>query len=192
MTVAVSKSRLTPDQFVALPDSRNYELIDGILVERKFMGAYASYIAGQIIYFLNAYAHRSGAGWVLDSETTYQSFKSRDTLRRADVSFVRMGRLHNERPPEGYVTIAPDLAVEVVSPSNSAYEVQEKVADYVDAGVGLIWIVYPNTRHVQVYEAGALVGELDETETITGGAVLAGFSCAVADFFKAPAPRPQS
>ena len=188
MTLAPAKARLTADQFIALPDAENYELIEGALVERRLMGAHASYIAGRIVHLLNTVVDRTGRGWVLDSETTYRCFGDPDTLRRADVSFLRAGRLPGERIPEGYVTIPPDLAVEVISPTNLAYEVQEKIRDYIEAGVRLIWIVYPNTQRVQIHDSTGFVAELETEGTISGGDVVPGFSVAVAEFFKRPGP----
>jgi Uma2 family endonuclease len=192
MTLATAKSRLTADEFMALPHAHEYELVEGSLVERKFIGAYSSYVAGRIIYLLNALSDRTGCGWVLDSETTYRCFGDPDTLRRADVSFVRVGRFPNERVPEAYVTIAPDLAMEVISPTNLAYEVQEKIRLYIEAGVRLIWVVYPNTEQVQVYDATGFVAELEADETISGGDVVPGFSARVSDFFKRPVPPEQT
>jgi Uma2 family endonuclease len=188
MTVATAKSRVTADEFMALPGAGNYELVEGALSERKFIGAHASYVAGRIIYLLNLLIERTGGGWVLDSETTFRCFASPDTLRRPDVSFIRLGRLKDERLPEGYMTIPPDLAVEVISPSNLAYEVQEKVLEYREAGVRLVWVVYPNTRRVQIYDPSGLVDELDESDTILGEDAVPGFACLVAEFFKQPGP----
>jgi len=188
MTLATAKSRLTADEFMALSDADDYELIEGILVERDPMGAHASYVAGRIIHLLNTLVDQTGCGWVLDSETTYRCFGDPDTLRRADVSFVRLGRLPGERIPEGYVSIPPDLAVEVISPTNLAYEVQEKIRLYADAGVRLIWVVYPNTQQVQVYDLTGSIEELGGDEMISGGDAVPGFSARVSDFFKRPSP----
>ena len=86
--------------------------------------------------------------------------------------------------PKGWPAVAPDLAVEILSPSNRRPAVREKVREYFAAGARLVWVVDPETRTAMVY-AGNLRGtELDEAETITGGDVLPGFSCRVAEFFE--------
>lgn len=188
MTLATAKSRLTADEFMELPDAENYELIEGSLIERDFMGARASFVAGRIGHLLNLLVDQTGCGYVLDSDTTYRCFGDPDTLRRADVSFVRVGRFPGEEVPEGYVELCPDLAVEVISPRNFAYQVQEKIRLYIEAGVRLIWVVYPNTEQVQVYDATGFVAELEKDELIAGGDAVPGFSARVSDFFKQPYP----
>ena len=94
------------------------------------------------------------------------------------------------RVPEGYMTIPPDLAVEVISATNLAYAVQEKIRDYVGAGVRLVWIVYPNTQYVQVHDSTGFVAELGGDNLISGGEAVPGFSARVSDFFKRPLPPP--
>src|SRR5438270_347459 len=114
MTLAAAPTQLlTAEEFLALPDARDFELIDGHLVERGPMGAESSYVAGQVVTALNLYRRERGAGWVLESETSYRCFGSPRTVRRADASFIRAGRLPGERLPKGDIRIAPDLAVEV-------------------------------------------------------------------------------
>ena len=82
-----------------------------------------------------------------------------------------------------FLELAPDLAVEVVSPSDSANEIQEKVNEYLDVGVRLIWVVYPIQHTVTVYAADRAGRLLNEADTLDGGDVLPGFSLAVADIF---------
>jgi Uma2 family endonuclease len=100
---------------------------------------------------------------------------------------VRRGRLIPDEPPEGYITIAPDLVVEVVSPNDLYYEVDRKVEEYLDAGVQLVWVINPDTRSVQVYVPGSGVTRLDDSQELTGRDVLPGFACRVGDLFPAPA-----
>ena len=187
MTIAAAK-RLTADEFMALRDAAEFELIDGNLVERKQMGAQSSYVAAQISRQLGNYAERQGSGWVLESETTYRCFGSADTLRRADVSFIRRGRLAGERLPESYVDIAPDLAVEVVSPSNSANEIENKVLDYFAAGVELVWVAYPQARTIHICRPDGTGNVLREGGQLDSGAVLPGFHCEIAELFPRKAP----
>src|SRR5947209_4582870 len=100
MTIAAAETTLTGEEFLALPDAHDYELIDGHLVERGPMGAESDYVALQIATFLNLYRRERREGWVLSSETTYRCFGSPRTFRRADVSYIRPGRLPGETVPK--------------------------------------------------------------------------------------------
>jgi Uma2 family endonuclease len=182
MTVTALK-KMTADEFLAMRDARDYELIDGRPVGRKLMGAHASYIAGQVSRHLGNFNERRPSGWVLESETTYRCFDAPDTLRRADVSFIRYGRLPGERLPDGYVDIAPDLAVEVVSPSNTADEVEDKVLEYLAAGVETVWVIYPHARTIHIRRRGGSSEVRDQTQQLEGESVLPGFSCPIEQLF---------
>jgi Uma2 family endonuclease len=99
------------------------------------------------------------------------------------VAFVAAGRLSADRPPKGFVELAPDLVAEVVSPSDSAREVEEKVQDWLSAGVRLVWVVHPSTRSVTVYRSLQDIRVLTESDTLNGADVLPGFTCPVRDLF---------
>ena len=106
-----------------------------------------------------------------------------DKVRKPDACFVRRGRLVPDEPPEGFITIAPDIVVEVVSPTDYYYDVERKVEEYLEAGVSVVWVINPDTRSVKVYAQGAGVMKLDDKEELTGGDVLPEFRCAVASLF---------
>jgi Uma2 family endonuclease len=183
MTLAPEKTEFTFEEFLALPDSRDYELVGGRLVERKTMGVYANFIAAQILTVLNAYCRDHKAGAVFNAETLYRCFGSPNTTRKADVSYVRRERLSAEHLTAGYFSIAPDLVVEVTSPNDLVYALEEKLADYRRAGVPLAWVVHPNTRSIRIHRLQGPPAELFEGQVITGESVLPGFSCPVSDFF---------
>ena len=127
------------------------------------------------------------AGWVLDSEASYQCFgDGRDTVRRPDVSFIRHGRLAGEQLPDGHLTIAPDLAVETIAPNDRVYEAQSKFAEYLEAGVRLVWGINPADRTVTVYSQKSDLPRVVRCgEELTGGEVLPECSCPVASLFPA-------
>lgn len=184
-----TKTHLTPDELASMPDEQNFELVNGLLVERA-MGSLSSWVGGHVLYILTEYCRRHRLGWVWPADNGFKCFADPDTVRKPDVSFVRFGRLPGEQPPTGYVTLAPDLAVEVISPTERAYSVDEKVADYLGAGVPLVWVINPVARTVRVHrpgKPGVILGEADE---LTGEHVLPGFRCAVADLFRPQAPAP--
>ncbi len=130
---------VTPDDLLNMPDSVAYELVDGNLVERH-MGAESSEIAARIIFLLGLFIRTARLGRIFGSDTSYQCFaEAPDKVRRADVGFVRLERLPNGRAPKGQCRVAPDLAVEVVSPNDTAEEVDEKVFEWLrgrPVGVG--------------------------------------------------------
>jgi Uma2 family endonuclease len=108
-------------------------------------------------------------------------------VRKADVSFIRLDRQTAAQAiEEGHCPIAPDLAVEVLSPNDLAYEVALKVSEYLRAGVRLVWVVHPEVRTVEVHRpqgAGVILHEQDE---LSSEDVLPGFRCRVADLFVMP------
>ncbi|MFO0849325.1 MAG: Uma2 family endonuclease [Gemmataceae bacterium] len=186
MTTQAARPPITPERFGRM-DSEGYELIDGRLV-RKPMGAEASWIQGWIGDVLRAFVRTHDLGIVFESECGYACFRG-NRVRKPDVSFVLAGRIPGGRPPQGDITIPPDLAVEVVSPQEKAYQLDAKVRDFLSVSVPLIWIVYPESRTVQVRAAGGVIRELSDTDELTGDPVLPGFRVRVADLFPSPPAR---
>jgi len=96
---------------------------------------------------------------------------------------VRRERFSPEHLLEGFLRIHPDLAVEVLSPNDTAYEIDEKVEEYLAAGVPLVWVVNPEKRIVEIHRKDGTVSKLRSTDEISGEDVLPGFRCPVAAFF---------
>jgi Uma2 family endonuclease len=175
----------TPEDLLRMPDGDRYELVDGHLVQRA-MGAESSRVAVILIRLLDAHAHTNRLGRVFATDCGYQCFPDHpNRVRYPDCSFVALGRLPGDRPPQGHVHIAPDLAVEVVSPNDVACDVEQRIEDFLRAGVQLLWVVYPNTRRVLVFRPGGHVSRLNETEELTGEDVLPGFRSPLAEVFDA-------
>jgi Uma2 family endonuclease len=165
-----------------------YELIDGILV-RKTMGAYESLIAGLIITFLNVYARPRRLGSVLGPDGMIRL--NPDLVRIPDVSFIAARRLPKGRFPRAPICpIVPDLAVEVLSEGNTKKEMDEKLADYVGAGVRLVWLVDPSKKSARVFTGRGPGRLVREHQSLDGGAVLPGFSLALRELFAEPAESP--
>ncbi len=172
---------LTPEDFLAIPDGNNYELVDGRLVERG-MGSWAGFVAGQLFSLIVEYKSGKRLGLVLNPEVSYQCFQG-NRVRKPDLSFIKTGRLPDDRVPEGHIRIAPDLAVEVVSPTDIQYDVDRKVAEYLEAGVPLVWVINPDVRVVFVYRADGSISGVREGGELDGEAAVPGFRCRVADLF---------
>lgn len=186
MSITVSQPTFTAEDLQDLPDGRKgYELVGGRLVEKQ-MGTLPSWVAGRILRML-APLEDQGLGWVLPPDTGFQGFiGERQKVRKPGVSFIRRGRLPEDRLPSGYCPVAPDLAVEVLSPNDRVYEIEDRIADYLAAGVPLLWLVNPETRVVQVIRPDGSSVRLNEQDELTGGEVLIGFRCPVADLFTLP------
>jgi len=176
---------VTPEQLLALPDSVDFELVRGSLV-RRLSNFEASEVAVKIACILGACIRGKRYGHLVGADASYQCF-SDDALkvRKPDVSFVRAGRFMNGQIPKGNCTIAPDLVVEVISPKDLAYAIDEKSIEYLDAGVPLIWIVSPMAKNVRVLRSASQGGGviLTAADVITGEDVIPGFSCTVGEFF---------
>ena len=112
-------------------------------------------------------------------------------VRKPDVSFIRAGRLPGDVLPSGFVRIAPDLAVEVVSPNDLAPELDEKLEDYQKAGVRLVWVIYPESRTVSVYRGDGSASRLHQDDVLSGEDVIPGFRCEVGSLFP-PIARPRA
>jgi Uma2 family endonuclease len=175
-----------PDELLELPDGDLYELVDGELVERK-MSVLSSWVAGETYGRIRDYLRNSGrGGWAFPEGTSYQCFPwDPGAVGRADASYIAPGRFDNDEVPEqGHLRIAPDLAAEVVSPHDSHSEVDHKVADYLEAGVHLVWVINPQTQSVHVYRPGAPdASRLSADDELDGEDVLPGFRCKVSDLF---------
>ena len=173
--------RATPDDLLKLEERGLFELVDGHLVEKR-MASEANWIAGRITYHLTAHVLDTEAGEVLP-EQTYLCFPDDPAqTRRPDVSLLLSARV--PRPwPTGHLTVRPDLAVEVVSPNDSAIELELKLDDYRSAGIPLVWVVFPDVRLIRVHKLGGPLTEVRAGEMLQGDPVLPTFSVPVADLF---------
>src|SRR5579864_1637883 len=126
---AIDTRQYTAEELLAMPEGVRFELVDGQLVERNG-GAISSWVGGILYHFLIAHCLRKNLEWVWPADNGYQCFPGHPSMvRKPDVSFIRRGRLPDERLPEGFLTIPPELAVEVLSPNDLAYEVDEKILE---------------------------------------------------------------
>jgi len=173
----------TVADYLALSDTRGWELDNGRLLEKN-VGTKSGWIGGELYFLISLFLKNHRLGWVFTSEAAYKCFPDHsDHFRKPDVSFIRYGRLAGEELPEPFITIPPDLAAEVISPNDTAYDVERKVAEYLEAGVKLVWVVNPDLRTVRIHRADGSIGLADERGQVSGEDVLPGFTFAVADLF---------
>jgi Uma2 family endonuclease len=173
----------TLDEFLMLPDSMGYELLDGHLVERN-SSENSSRIGARIIMLLGIEAERTGEATIYGADLTYTCFPDNvRNGRRADVSLIRKSRLKGLDDP-GTMPIPADLVVEVLSPTDHISDANRKVELYLSCGFGLVWVVDPENRITYVHRADGSVTKLRENDEITGEAALPGFRRSVAELFR--------
>jgi Uma2 family endonuclease len=168
---------------------RLYELVDGTLVE-KAMGFSESLIAGQILTAINVFARKHDLGRSTGADGTVRLLKG--LVRIPDVSFFCWDKLPGRvLPSKPIPDLFPDLAVEVLSKTNTSEEMERKLREYFLAGVRLVWMIDLRQRTAAVYTGpDAPAAILDETQTLDGGNVLPGFTLALAELFAdLPAPK---
>jgi Uma2 family endonuclease len=173
----------TEDDVVAVHDRTNHlcELLDGVLVE-KAMGFYEARMAAALIGLLEEFLTKHDLGIVLSSDGMMRLAPG--LVRIPDVSFLSWSHFPNrELPREPIPDIAPDLAVEVLSESNTKAEMQRKLWDYFDAGVRLVWYLDPETRTAEVYTGVDQCRRVREVQSLDGGDVLPGFSLPLSLWF---------
>jgi Uma2 family endonuclease len=180
---------VTPEELLAMPDGEHYELVDGVPVERT-MSLLSSRVEITLGRILDAHCVEKDLGWVFGPTCGYQCFPWKPgKVRRPDVSFIARDRLPTQdRWSEGYVIIPPDLAVEITSPTDEVYELEEKVEEYLRAGVRLIWVIHPEIRVVQVIRADRSGLRIASGGELSGEDVVPGFRCPVDALF--PEARP--
>lgn len=173
----------TPEDLLTMRDGDNYELVDGQLVERK-LSQESSWIAGRVFGRVDAFVEANGLGWTFPEGTSFQCFPDDPTrVRRPDTSFVRLQRQPAGPLQRGHGRVAPDLVVEVVSPHDLFQEVDEKVDEWLAAGVQLIWVINPRGRTVTVIRPDADAHKLNESDELHGDPVLPGLACRVTVLF---------
>ncbi len=177
--------RVTAADFLTRADQDDYELIDGKLKERC-MGADAVWVSGRFYKFVEAFADPAGLGLVFPDGLPLEIFGGRDYIPRPDGAYISFAKLGSTRPPEGSLRVAPELVIEVVSPSDNAYQVERKVRRYLEAGVEMVWVAYPESRSVHVFRRDGSSSVVRPPMSLDGEAILPGFSRPVADFFPAP------
>jgi len=164
-------------------ESARLELVRGEIVEMAPTGGLHGLVTMELSRLVANYVREQGLGVVIAAETGFILATNPDTVRAPDVAFIAKDRL--PRPvPQRYFPLPPDLAVEVVSPSDVAQDVRRKVIDFLQAGTRLVWVVYPETQTVDVYRPGQDVRVVDAQGVLQGEDVLPGFELPLRALFK--------
>lgn len=179
---------VTPDDLLRMPDQgQGYELVNGELRERK-MSTLSHLVAGEVYYHLRTHVGPNRHGWVFSEGTSYRCFPDdEDRVRRADCAFTRLDRhTSDQAESEGHCTVIPDLVVEVISPNDLAYEVNEKRMEWLAAGAQLVWVIDPVRQEVYAHRPDGTATLFRRTDTLTAEPVLPDFRVPVAELFRLP------
>lgn len=169
----------TPESLLRMLDFGRYELVDGQLVER--VGSFsASQVSMHLLMFLGNYVHSAQIGHVLSSKLGLRIYPDQSKIRFADGTFCANLSLE---PDTDYLESAPDLVLEVISPGEKASVVDMKVGEYLQAGVRLVWVVYPETRAVNVFRPNGNDSRISAGGALDGEDVLPGFSLPLSELF---------
>jgi Uma2 family endonuclease len=185
------KSLMTVDEFyefVNRPENqaRSFELVRGEVIEVSRPTRPHGRICVNVGYKLEQYARKTRKGNVVCNDTGVVLEQDPGTVRGPDIAYFDDVQ-HFEDLPKKWGDSVPRLIVEVLSPNDTARYIIDKIADYFRAGVEVVWVIDPDSKRVNVYSKSAGVKTLTEKDPLTGGDVLPGFRCKVADFFVLPA-----
>ena len=165
-------------------ENRRLELIEGEIHEMPPAGGEHGGITLDLGSVIRSHVKTHDLGYTTAAETGYILYKNpngKDTVVAPDVGFISKERLP-QGLPKGYIPAPPDLAVEVVSPGDSADEIDQKVVLYLRYSTRLVWVWYPKTKTV-IAHTPTSVQRLDINDTLDGGDVLPGFKLAVREIF---------
>ena len=177
----VATKPITVEEFEKVSCEGNWELIEGELVEVSPAGTRSVWVAGETFARLREHARATGLGWAFGDGAGFVLFDDRATVRSPDAAFVRRDRLPTLS--DHFVPVPPDLAVEVLSPSDRMANALGKVAMYLEAGVELVWLVDPATRVVTVFRPDGPPQSLGQSDTLDGGDLLPGLTIPLTEIF---------
>ena len=183
MPASFEPTRVTAEQLphVRVPDKCT-ELVRGRLVVREPPSTEHGRIQANLSYFITDYARRHRLGIVFGQDTGFRIESNPDTVRAPDVAFLRHERA-TEIPRRGYASLAPDLVAEIISPDDRPGEYLAKVAQWLDAGSMLVWVIDPQRAEARVYRPDGSLTIVGPDGRLDGEALLPGFVCALADIF---------
>lgn len=183
--MATTSKLLTAEEFMMLPaDGQRQELVRGRIVEMPPPGWPHGRTVSKITRIVGSYAEDRGLGETASGDSGFVLERGPDTVLAPDFAFVSSERLRRFSGSEGYPDVAPDLVVEVVSPSDRMSDVMEKAASWLAFGARLVWIADPKHRAITVRRADGSSATIPPDGKVDGEDVLPGFSCEIRRFFE--------
>ncbi len=170
--------KMTLQEFLE-SDLEGYEYIKGELIPMPPTSVEHGYISANLSSLLHLYVRENQLGRVIISDT---GFRVGEQVLIPDIAFLANARIPDNLSKAS--PIPPDLAVEVVSPTDVLYRVEEKAFAYLEAGTQLVWVLKPRSKTVTIYRSETDITLLTRNDTLTGENVIEGFSCQVAELFE--------
>jgi Uma2 family endonuclease len=175
---------MTADELLAMPDDGyRYELVKGELIQMSPTGDEHGKVTMDLAVSLYVHVKKHNLGRVYAAETGFKLESDPDTVRAPDVAFISRERIEATGTLTGFRSGAPDLVVEVLSPSDRIGKVEAKVKQWLETGARAVWVVSPKLKTVTVYRSLSDIVTLTERDTVDGGEVLPGFQMKVAEIF---------
>ena len=159
------------------------ELVSGDLIVMAPAGGRHGHVAYKAGLLIGNHVLRRNLGRMFAAETGFLLRRDPDTVRAPDAAFVSGERLATDEVPPGFLELAPDCVLEVVSPRDSQAAIRDKVADWMAAGTRLAWVLYPDTKSVEAHRRGQSPVAFSEADVLDGAPVFADFSVRVRDLF---------
>ena len=182
--MATKAKLMTAEELLEMPDDGfRYELVRGELIKMPPAGHMSSFLELRVGAKLLDFVEANGLGRAYSSNGGFMLESNPDTVLAPDASFVRQERVEAAGDGDGYFPGPPDLAIEVISPSDRYTEVEEKVSEWLNAGTLMVIVVNPRNRTVRVYCSLADSVLLTEQDVLDGGSVVPGWRLPVADIF---------
>ncbi|MGH9762161.1 MAG: Uma2 family endonuclease [Blastocatellia bacterium] len=181
----VTARALTAEDLLMKPeDGFRYELIEGELVRMAPTGGQHGVVVVNITAPLASHVKTYGLGVVCGAETGFRISSNPDSVLAPDASYISKERIPPTGPPATYWEGAPDLAIEVASPSDSVKSLEAKARRWLEAGAKAVWALFPAERRVMTYPAVGPATSLSEDENLDGGSVVPGLTVRVRDLFR--------
>jgi Uma2 family endonuclease len=182
VTTPTKTPLITGEELLAMGDIGPCELVDGRIVPMSLTGGVQGFIEARLASALYHFVHEHNFGWVMTGEVGIYTRRQPDRVRGADVVFLSKERWP-DRPPKGFLEVAPDLVVEIMSPNDRWQDVRQKLAEYFAIGVRWVWIVEPENRTVLVFCSATDLQQYSMNDMMVGEGILEGFTLTVATLF---------
>ncbi len=182
MSTVTTNKLLTAEEFFLLPsppDGSQQELVRGEVITMPPPGGMHGVCCNKAGRRIGNFVEDHQLGTVTSSDTGFITERSPDSVRGPDIAYWSKERLREV--PVGYFEVAPDLLVEVLSPSNTSKQIRSRLREYFARGVRMVWVIAPEDRTLTIYRTLDEARLLHETATVTGDDVLPGFTCLVSD-----------
>ena len=184
ITAPPQEKLITGEELYRMPDVNPCELIDGRIVPISPTGSRHGIIEGNFFEAIKGFVRQHKLGKAQSGEVGIFTRRNPDRVRAADVLFISNERYAQLKDREGYLDVAPELVVEILSPDDTVQKMTQKLREYFAVGVRLVWVADPDARVVYAYRSLTDVREFKDEATLMGDDVLPGFEVPVASLFE--------